>query len=408
MASDGLHSPTFPEHALLTCIARHQLGESRTAKLRGLLSCSLDWNYLIDTARTHGLIPLLYRQLSSVAADYPDIPIATLRQESLENCQSVLHLLSRLSEVLAIFKAEQIPVLLFKGPLLSEIAYGENSLRQAGDLDLLIAIKDFDRARCALERLGYQMTPPLTKRQERAHLAFHCEIQFQRDNGFTVVDLHWSLSPKAFPFALRVEEFFERAQAIVIAGQPAYTFDREDLILFQCMHGAKHYWSRLEWIGSLAEIVRRQDVDWPTVIARARATRALKVLALGFYLAKSVGDVAIPENVLRTLDPDGAINQVANHTLESLFNPIEIEHESVMAIRKNFSIMDRKRDVVASLLRAVFVPTLSDWQTISLPTSLHPLYYALRPPRLVKVYAESILRRTHDSAQPLTAMLPRT
>ena len=357
----------------------------------------------------HGLVPLLYRHLSAVAADYEDIPIAALRQESLENCQSVLHLLNRLSELLAVFKAEHIPVLLFKGPLIAELAYGENSLRQAGDLDLLIAVENFDQARSALERLGYRMGPSLTKRQQKAHLAFHCEIQFQRDNGFTVVDLHWSLSPKAFPFALHTEDVLKRARETMIAGQPVYTFAPEDLILFQCMHGAKHYWSKLEWIGSLAEIIRAQgEIDWPTVIERGRIARAVKIVALGLYLAMELGEVLIPEGVFQALDPHRVIKKIANNALESVFIPLDVEHKSLRAVGKNFGIMDRKRDALASLVRAIFVPTLSDWQTISLPAFLHPLYYALRPPRLIKAYAESVVRRTHDPAQPLTASLPRT
>jgi hypothetical protein len=48
--------------------------------------------------------------------------------------------------------------------------------------------------------------------------------------------------------------------------------------------------------------------------------------------------------------------------------------------------MDRKRDALLSALRAIFVPTLPDWQALALPAPLHSLYYAYRPLRLSKIY----------------------
>src|SRR6185436_19180522 len=172
------------------------------------------------------------------------------------------------------------------GPVLAELAYGENSLRQAGDVDVLIEVENFQRAKELLESLGYEMVPALTSSQQKAHLNFHCEIQFVRDNWFTVIDLHWSLAPRAFPFELKTEDAFARSREASLGGQPFRTLAVEDLILFQCMHGAKHYWTRLEWITSLAEIIRSEtDIDWTQLISRARATNSLKMLALGLNLA---------------------------------------------------------------------------------------------------------------------------
>jgi hypothetical protein len=44
-------------------------------------------------------------------------------------------------------------------------------------------------------------------------------------------------------------------------------------------------------------------------------------------------------------------------------------------------------------LRALFVPTLPDWQALALPPPLHSLYYAFRPLRLSKTYLWYFLNR---------------
>jgi hypothetical protein len=59
----------------------------------------------------------------------------------------------------------------------------------------------------------------------------------------------------------------------------------------------------------------------------------------------------------------------------------------------NLKIMDRKRDALASMLRAILVPTISDWQALALPEALHPLYYAYRPLRLSKTYGSSLWQK---------------
>lgn len=379
------------EQSLLLCIARRDLDDARTTELHRLLQGPIDWNDLIETACQHRLIPLLHRHLSTVQTDAPQVELERIRREALENSQSVLYLMAQLRTIINCFDEEKLPLFVFKGPLLAQLAYGELSLRQAGDLDLLIHRRDFNRARSILESLGFQMAPPLTASQQTAHLGFHCEIQFMRDNRFTVVDLHWSLTPKAFPFVVNTEELMERAESLSLAGVGVKTFGLEDLILFQSMHGAKHYWLRLEWISSIAEIIRSNaQIDWALLIKRSRVARGTRMLALGLHLAKEVSEVEIPPEVFEAIDQDGAMKKVAAERMAELFRPQRREYRSVKAVRENLKIMDRKRDVIASLLRAVFVPTISDWETLTLPGSLHLLYYVLRPFRLAGRYAIAV------------------
>ena len=392
---------TRAEHDLLFCIARRDLNERRQKELRRLLSASLDWPYLISAARRHGLMPLLYRHLNGINSGVPSTHLAAIKQESIENCQAVLTLLGRLTSVLQLFNQHNLPVLVFKGPVLADLAYGDNSFRQAGDVDVLVSRGNFVRAKELLESLGYEMVPALTPSQQTAHLNFHCEIPFLRDNGFTVIDLHWSLAPKAFPFGLNGEEVFARSRQLSIGSQRYPTLGAEDLIVFQCMHGAKHYWSRLEWITSLAELIQRErNIDWKQVVQLARTTHSLKMLALALNLVAKLSDAEIP-----TFIPEmNAMQQVADETLATIFTEHTPEYSSARGMRKNFQILDRKRDAVASMLRVMFVPTLSDWQSVTLPPGLHSLYYVYRPLRLLQTYAASLRRRLSPATRPQTGI----
>ena len=375
-----------PENELILCIARRE-------ELRHLLRQQLHWDYLFATAQAHGLLPLLHKNLSNVSDLVPAHFLSRLKRESVANSQTLLHLIGKQLRIYKLFKKHGIPVALFKGPLLSQMAYGEISLRQAGDIDLLISREHFDRARGLLESLGYRMHPNLTPAQLASHLNFHCELQFMRDDWFTVVDLHWDLAPRSFVFKVKAEEVLSRLQTVSLAGTPVETFGAEDLVLYQSMHGAKHLWRRLEWISALAESLRTMPgISWDTIVDRAARARATRMLALGLRLVQQFSDVKISAQVLTSVDSDATMQRMAARIREQLFTRYGPAGSTETNLY-NLRIMDRKRDALGSALRAIFVPTLPDWQALALPAPLYSLYYAYRPLRLSKLYSTALLRR---------------
>ena len=366
------------ENEFLLCIARREFTNPRAG---------LDWDYIFTTAQAHGLLPLLHKHLSK--ADVPLHFLSRLKRESVANSQSILHLIAKQLRIYKLFKENEIPVALFKGPLLAQMAYGDFSLRQAGDIDVLIHRQHFTRARSLLESLGYEMYPKLTAPQLASHLNNHCEIQFVRDDWFTVVDLHWDLAPRSFVFKLKADEVMSRLQSVSLAGMVVETFSAEDSVLYQAMHGAKHLWRCLEWITALAETIRATpSINWDVVIDRAVQAHATRILALGLRLVENFCHTPIPNAV----DPDRSMQRMAQNIREQIFTTGGPAHSTETNLY-NLRIMDRKRDALLSACRALFVPTLSDWQALALPPRLHSLYYAFRPLRLSKVYSSALLRR---------------
>jgi hypothetical protein len=379
------------EEQVLLAIARRELDERGVIAVRELVQAPLDWDYVLATAFSHGLMPLLQKNLTTSAADLVSVEVmARMKRESVANSQSVLHLIGKQLKVYRLFKDAGIRVAIFKGAVLAQMAYGEVSLRQAGDIDLLIDRAHFTEARSLLESLGYEMTPRLTDAQLASHLAFHCEIPFMRDEWFTIVDLHWGLAPRSFVFALEAREVMSRLQSVSLAGTTVETFCNEDMVLYLSMHGAKHLWHRMEWIVSLAELIRASTINWDVVLDRAERAHATRMLALGLRLVEVFSDVEIPESV----DSQGVMKRMALQIRDQIFKQSHT-NESTETNLYNFRVMDRKRDALVSALRALFVPTVPDWQALALPAPLHPLYYAYRPLRLTKSYLWYFLIRGH-------------
>ena len=383
-----------PEHEIVSCIARRELDAEQQTRLRSLLAQVQDWDYLFATAYTQGLVPLLHKHLHSVPEELVPVGFRTrVKRESVANTQNVLHLVGKQLKLFHLFREHHIPTAIFKGSALAQAAYGDFSLRQAGDIDVLISRDDFHRAKALLESLGYQMSPQLTAAQLSSHLASNCEIQFVRDDWFTIVDLHWALAPKSFVFKMETDELLSRLQPVSIAGTEIDTLATEDQIVYLSMHGAKHLWRALEWISSLAELLRStESIAWDTVVERAENAHATRMLALGLRLAESLSNVEIPAAVWRAVDTDESSKRMAQQTLTEIFD-VATAAASTQTNLYNLKIMDRKRDAFISALRAIFVPTLADWSTLNLPPSLHSLYYAYRPLRLSKAYGSALWRK---------------
>src|SRR5215510_6434575 len=130
------------ENALILLLARRELDDEQRAELRRLVQQELNWDYLFATAQAHGLLPLLHKHL--IGTTIPVHFLSRLKRESVANSQNVLHLIGKQLRVYKLFKEHNIPIALFKGPLLAQMAYGEISLRQAGDIDVLISRRHFD------------------------------------------------------------------------------------------------------------------------------------------------------------------------------------------------------------------------------------------------------------------------
>lgn len=385
------------EHEVILIIARRELNAFHRARLHLVLKQSLDFDYLFETAHAHGLLPLLYKNLSESAAMLSSEFMSRLRSEAIANSQNVLHLIGEQLRAYKFLYQQDIRVAVFKGSVLAKMAYGEISLRQAGDIDMLVHRKHFERAKWCLQSLGYQMSPKLADYQLASHLNNHCEIQFVRQDGSTIVDLHWNLAPRSFVFRVKPDEMMLRLQRVCLPGTIVETFGTEDSVLYQSMHGAKHLWRRLEWIIALAETLRTSPVDWEILLDYATRAHAKRILGLGLRLVEKFSDVDIPVNALASLDPDGDMYRMAQDVGDQIFTTYGAA-DSTETNLYNLRIMDRKRDALISTLRAIFVPTVPDWQTLTVPASLRPLYYAYRPLRLSKVYGTSLLRRVTRNA----------
>ena len=303
-----------------------------------------------------------------------------------------LHLTGELLSLLDLFSAHGIPAVPFKGPVLAAVLLGDVALREFIDLDILVRQRDVGPAKDLLLSRGYRPELLVEAGHEAALLASGYHYPLRRDDGLTV-ELHWALGPREFPYPLDVDDVWTRLQPVALGGRTVHTLGAEDLLLFLCAHGAKHCWWRRQWVADVAELIGREGgLDWDTVVGRARARGAERMLLLGLWLAYDLFDAPAPEPLVARARGDASVRALADDVRGRLFatNPAPLKpwHAHLFHLR----VRERWRDRLRYCTWVALTPTLGDWAWLRLPDALYPLYYVVRPIRLAVKYGARLIR----------------
>jgi len=384
-----------PETELLICCVQACTDSERADRIKALLRKDLDWAYLIQTALRHATMPLLYRSL--VTASPQAVPRATLdelRDHFHSNARRNFVLTGELFKCLGLLGAHGIPAVPYRGPVLAASLYGDFSLRQFADLDILVHKKDVIRARDTLISQGYRPEFQLTGAQEAAYLRSQSEYKVMHDEGLVIVEIHWRITERYFSFPLDPDQLWERLEPVSLAGREVRTFSPEDLLLILCAHGTKHLWERLGWICDVAKLLcAHQAMDWQRVMEQACALGGERMLFLGLFLANDLLGAPFPEEVLQKVQADPAVVSLARQVCEWLWHDAHERPGDLESCLFHLRARERPQDRIRYCVRLAVTTTPGDWALVRLPSPLFPLHYVLRPIRLVGKYGPGLLRR---------------
>lgn len=383
------------ETDLLLACARTDRSSETASRIGALVQEGIDWERLLRMAQMHKLMPLLYWQLSGIPPEnLPADILKRLRDHFNANHLRNLFLTGELLKLSDELGSRGIPALPYKGPVLASLAHGNLAFREFGDLDILVPKCDVLKARDVLVSLGYVPQRGVPETQEAALLRYDREYIFLRDNG-SVVELHWTVAPRAISFMLDPACFWRRTMRVSLGGSTVSTLSREDTVLTLCVHGASHLWGCVAWICDVAELVRvSEDLDWEELFAQASATNTRRMLLLGLSLARDLLDAELPEEVSREASADAAVERLTRKVREHLFNEsltLSLSSDGLARWRYHLQMMERSQDKLRYLARRVTTPTLADWEHVSLPTT--SLYRLFRLIRLSGELGRSFARR---------------
>jgi hypothetical protein len=360
-------------------------------RLRRCARQSLDWGRAFRVAVNCGVSSLVYWNLQRFAeTTVPEFVMSGWKSWFEANALRNLRLTGVLLQIVRRLQAEGIRAIPFKGPTLAALAFGNVALREFGDIDLLVDASEFDGAAEVLRSCGFRSGLVLSENCRRAYRRSIGQEPFVNDRT-ELVELHNSLTPRSFRFALSPETFGGRLQTIVVLGQELATLPTEELLLFLSAHGAKHAWSSLSLVVDVAELLRSApQLQWGRLFDAARSVRGERMLQLAILLARELLDAPVPEEFAA-----GQCDPVVRHMADRIEQRLTCDEEVRLSAweRGRFHWRSRERwtDGAGYVLDMVLSPTYADWVHLDLPQQLSFLYYAVRPLRLARKYSRHLL-----------------
>lgn len=409
------------EHELLLrCVSvanSHENAES----IQCLAVGEIDWHHLLRLARQHQVAPLLYKTLSRSCGEIiPAIVAQTLCGLFRDNAVRNLLLCRELLRVLDGLKRHGVLTLPFKGPILAITAYRDLSLRQFGDLDILVQEHDFTTAKRLLLADGYRLG--WQPEDECAYVKTHNHLAFVKDQEGIVLDLQWRFAKKEFRFPMDLTSLWGRLEQQFFGKTVVYHPAPEDLLLILCGHGAKHCWSRLNWISDIAAFVSvyQDRIDWDCVLSRASAMGGKRMLLLGLCVARDLLDSSLPKCISQEIGADNKVLPLSRQVMVKLFwepnklpqGPFDRFQQAYggfgFAQRSRFYLKSRERlrdklpylwHISRILTYRCLVPSDLDRSVLSLPAGLSFLYYFIRPLRLLVKHGTRLWRHLNSYKQ---------
>ena len=389
-------SRSQPEVELLLGCSRTKVAPETKSKIEELVEQEIDWQLLWSLASRHKLVPLIYHNLSAICKDaVPPKIFAQMRAVYVYRTQTNMFITAELLKIHRLFQAHDIFAIPFKGMTLAMTAYKSLAFRESCDIDLLISKQDFPLATELLEKLGYEMFGYIAEVKDNPEVRYGAFLQsennqkgydFYNPNNQIAIDLQWSVTEKAKShyFKLNFEQLKQNTAEVSLAGNSLPQFASEVMVLYLCFHGSKHCWQSLKWVCDLSEFIgSHPDLDWQHLEQQAQQLNLTTMFHLGLMLAHNFYQAPIPELLLEKIAQNRQAIALFRQVRKLIFTRPFTQWEDYGFILKITDSWQGKLKFLSSLL---FTPTMREWEVIQLPSSLFPLYYAIRPFLLVKQY----------------------
>ena len=372
-----------PEDQLCLLLARGRFSPDVAKRAIDRLEAGLRFDVLLERARTHGLIPLLYHRLR--ALDFRGVPQPARRELmdtfGINAIRNVL-LTQELVRVLAQLGAAGVPVIPLKGIALAESLYGDAALRTCADLDILIHPKDLAESLRLLRSSGYKTRfaePSLVPLLAR----YGKDCLLMREDTRWVYPLQVNCGLMCGGPAERrvLAEVWSDAARQPFHAAPAYALSPEWEFLYLAVHAARHGLFPFKWLVDLDWLVVRGALDWKKVQGMARRLGWERSVQSCLAACAILFETPIPQTPLWIVQTTPKIFAIGH-------DAFELPRATMFPLRL-LPTLSQKLQFIAV---RVFVPTLADCEFFRLPSALFFLYYFLRPWRLMGTVAGWLIR----------------
>jgi hypothetical protein len=309
--------PLLPPEARLLFLATRPGAASVDPSLARLMQTVRSWEAVGRLAEREKLLPVMWSRLRHHTQAIPAETAALLHRQAVVTEFRMALTESVLREVVRQLAAEGIRVILLKGAALATTVYPSFAHRPMGDLDILVAPEETERAWRRLRDAGWTLEYEVGEELYETHQHL---LPLVDPKGLRIVlEIHRAMLPPQGPFVLDEAEIWRDARPVKLGATPVWVPSDRHQLLHLCIHFA---WSHMlrgvgRTVRDVATLLEARPMDWPAFVELATRTRAQSCAFWTLAMSQTLAGASIPGGVLAGLRPHQP--QLVTHALERIY-----------------------------------------------------------------------------------------
>lgn len=215
----------------------------------------LDPKHLLSLAKDHRIVSRIANQ----AAQIPNDLRLLINEESKSIKVYQLQLTIELQRIHNLLS--EMPFMVLKGPVLSQVIYQNPAERQSKDLDVFVEEAHVDKAIELLTKGGYtEVIQHKTSKQKKAIRRHYHHVELNHPEKGIQIELHWNLTANK-NISIQMKDLLKKTIKVKVGNKDFNTLDERDLIGYLCIHGVFHAYFRLQWLIDIYMLLKQKSEE---------------------------------------------------------------------------------------------------------------------------------------------------
>jgi hypothetical protein len=331
--------------------------------------CPIDYDVMVKLAAMNGVTPLLYHNLK--AFDFvPENVMNRLKNDYLVTVSENVRRAREMVEIITLLTKGGVEAIPLKGPVASDLIFGNPGLYPCRDIDILVKPSDLERTMKALLDEGFRESA--LDQKDMLQTSYHLLLIKER----TVLEVHWTLAFRYFD--IPAEFWWEESGDIEYEGVQMPMLSAERYILYTVFRLYSKAFRPLRFLVLTAELINthRREIDWRKLLAFSQRYRMGRLVLFTLKLLHDLLDAQVPEEIVnRSVH---GYDLLKRFVTAGLFSDVRRTHPRMSLFT---SLLDTPLDTARVLLRRVFPPASEIRLRYHLPSGSKKVYayYVLNP-----------------------------
>lgn len=206
------------------------------------MQANFDWKYVCNVCVQLRIAPLIYHCIGkhNLSNTIPYTELEYLQKHYNKTIQKNTILYHTWTIISAEFRKKNIDVVPLKGIFLAETVYGDISMRQLSDMDILIQRKHIPDGVQILTNMGFTFDERYKKSDFIQDLRDSKHIPLLAKQGIGI-ELHTSLIIEDKGFCIPMQDFWTNTKPAKLSDMDCLQFHPHYLLIHICMHLDEHF-----------------------------------------------------------------------------------------------------------------------------------------------------------------------